>query len=861
MIDKGKYGLGNLLLFLILVAFSFRVSSQASWDQLEKVKQYQLFEISLSNETAYTDPVGDVELLVEIKTPDGRKLVHYGFYAGDTQWKIRFSPDVPGVWTYRAHFSDRSGELSGTFACLASGDAVKVTKNEFNPFWLGKEGNPKTLFRSFHAGDRFFAFNWDDPSNPGDGNKRTLFLDWLQKNKYNMLSVASFFSNRDLPGRGKEWDTPKLWPIDPLEYQKMEVILDDLKDRGITVFPFAGFFGAMGEWPTEWEDQQIYVKYLLACYGHYPNIIFNIAGPEPFWQEHAYKNSMHMADIRRLGLLIDSLDIHRHILTVHNEKRATQYGDPFIDEPWMDMSTLQGPTTASIEKLYSGLSMNHRRNKVCYAQETLWAGNKYHPDYSLDQLRKNTYAILFSGCILNFADNDGNSSTGFSGNLDLSNVKQEKHDVIRKVFDWFEGIPFYQMTIRQDVVNFGYCLANEGVEYYVYLDTAAKFEFYVDFPYSFSTEWINAKNTADIRKGPAIKAKTTFETPVGGDDWILHVYTDKPSQVAIGNFPDLAVDHKGNLHIVYNRNGLKYRKYNVDNREWFGEQGLACACANVRRSDPDIVIDSHNNPHVFCGNEYAFFDGEKWTRTDPSGFRDTELAIDANDKIYFVHRGGKSGHIGLKTKKAGDVSWIVLPDPDQNNKGPHDNHVYPDIFVGHEGELHLVQRHGPVKEVTYRKSTDGGKTWPVEEAVSDDRAEAPHIASTRKGTVLITTGSGYVFERANNGEWAALGRKLRTLKRMQPELGVDQQDNIYLTSFGGRYNTRYKSVWMGEKIIEPVTEGKQIGFVETAGADDFAYIIWEEGHGNADEGLNEDAGIFVGILYPDGRVIALNSYK
>ena len=53
---------------------------------------------------------------------------------------------------------------------------------------------------------------------------------------------------------------------------------------------------------------------------------------------------------------------------------------------------------------------------------------------------------------------------------------------------------------------------------------------------------------------------------------------------------------------------------------------------------------------------------------------------------------------------------------------------------------------------------------------------------------------------------------------------------------------------------------KYLPLVETAGATNFAYIIWEEGQGNADEGLEALASIVVGKLFPDGRVIGLNDF-
>lgn len=846
----------------ILAAFFYAlffqtINAQQEGPEIQNIEQYQLFEKTIINDKQYSDPARDVKLIVKLVNPEGKSIIHYGFFDGDSTWKIRFSPDLPGIWQYNASFSDQYKSLTGVFRCILSERPGFVGKNDFNPFWMGKAGSPKTLFRCFHVGDRFFAGNWDDPLNPDDGNARTAFLDWLQQNKYNMLSIASLFTNRDEKERGKGWETPRLWPIDPVQYKKLELILDELKKRDITVFPFAGFFGQKGEWPVDWDEQQLYMRYLIARIGHYPNIIFNIAGPETFWVESGYKNAMGLSDIKRLGSFIDSVDVHGHLITVHNETRATQYGDPFIDEPWCDMSTLQGPKTFNEDELFFGLIMNHRPNKLSFAQETLWTGNMWHPKYSSDQIRKNTYTILFSGSILNFADNRGNSSTGFSGTMDLQIVNQPMHDVVRKVSDWFESIPFHQFKVRQDIVRQGFCLANEGVEYYVYLDTIGQVELNLDFPYNFMSEWINAKNPEDKRTGPVVNKPTKFDSPKDGDDWILHVYAKQPSEIAIGNFPDLAVDKSGNLHVVYNRGGLKYIKYSIETGKWLKEQDPGCGCLNVSRSDPDIVIDSKGNPHVFCGNEYAYFDGRKWVKSIPGGIRDTELSVDGTDNIYLVHRGGNNdGFLGIKTINADKPGWKSLTDPDKYHKGSND-HVYADIFIGSNGNIHLVQRHGPDVEVTYRRSEDGGLTWPVEEPVSNDRAEAPHIIADQSGVVYITTGTGELFRRNLNGKWISEGHKLHVYSRMQPESGIDKQDNLYITSFGGHYNTRLKSAWMGERIIDPLNKGTRIGFAETAGSDDYSYIVWEEGTGSAEEGLTEDSKIIIGKLYPDGRIVGL----
>jgi hypothetical protein len=852
----------SVLVFLALIIMMGKISGQPRWQDLDKIEQYQLFELTINHPIVYKDHFRDVELLVEFTHQHGDTLQHFGFWDGDSIWKIRFSPSMPGIWTYRAWFSDGSFQTGGAFGCTDNAKPGRVGKNQYNPFWLGKGGSRKDLFRSFHVGDRFFAANWDNPYDHEDGNKRAVFLEWLQEMGYNMVSVGSFFTNRNVKGRGHGWDTPRPWPLDPAEYRKIEVILDDLRDRGITVFPFAGIFGLGGDWPVDWEEQQLYIKYLLARLGHYPNLILNIAGPEPAWRKgkDAYQGAMRLVDIRRIGAFIDSVNVHNLIITVHNEKRATQYGDPFIDEPWYAMSTQQGPTTVCRETLYSGLVMNHHRYKPAYAQETLWTGNIYHPEYTKDQLRKNAFTVLFSGSVLNFADNNGLSSTGFSGSCNPEEATVNHHKIIKDVWDWFETIPFHTMVNRQDLVKQGFCLANEGVEYYVYLDTIGHVELFTDFGYDFQTRWINAADPSDIRTGETISKDADFNTlhsPKDGDDWILHVFASHPEVVATGNFPVIATDQNGNLHIAYNRNGLKYKKYDSKTRQWSQEQSPGCACEHLERSAPNVVVDSKGNPHVFCGRDYAYFDGRRWRTSRPGGTRDTKLVIDSQDNVYLTSRGGNhGGYIGL-VKKAPGASWVVMTDPDLAQKGTNDHH-YADMFIDRNDHIHLVHRNGPVVRNTYRMSTDGGKTWPLQENVNDRWDEAPHVIADSKGKVYMTTGLGELWVRnPDDGDWADMERKVQIRSRMRAKLDIDDKDNIYITAFGGRINTRYNKAWMGENLLEQVTDKPMIGFVSTKGSKDYVYVIWEEGNGNPDEGLHEDASIVVGRLFPDGRVVGL----
>jgi hypothetical protein len=64
--------------------------------------------------------------------------------------------------------------------------------------------------------------------------------------------------------------------------------------------------------------------------------------------------------------------------------------------------------------------------------------------------------------------------------------------------------------------------------------------------------------------------------------------------------------------------------------------------------------------------------------------------------------------------------------------------------------------------------------------------------------------------------------------------------------------------WIGPGKLPSVSGKPQIGFVEPAGGDGFAYIAWEEGDkGDPDVGMESGSLIVVGRLLPDGTVAGL----
>ena len=82
------------------------------------------------------------------------------------------------------------------------------------------------------------------------------------------------------------------------------------------------------------------------------------------------------------------------------------------------------------------------------------------------------------------------------------------------------------MTPRPDLVNNGYCLAEEGKQYLIYLEEPGSVD--VDLPRGeYDVQWINARQAEDRRQEEITSDGQGLETPPGGDDWLLYIVAQR----------------------------------------------------------------------------------------------------------------------------------------------------------------------------------------------------------------------------------------------------------------------------------------------------------------------------------------------
>ena len=112
-----------------------------------RVKQWKPFEVELRARRAHANPYLDVEVWADVTGPDGQPRKVYGFWDGDTTWRVRFAPMAPGEWRWVTRASvDDPGLVgqSGAVECVAP-TAEEIAANPLNRGFIRAQRRPALL--------------------------------------------------------------------------------------------------------------------------------------------------------------------------------------------------------------------------------------------------------------------------------------------------------------------------------------------------------------------------------------------------------------------------------------------------------------------------------------------------------------------------------------------------------------------------------------------------------------------------------------------------------------------------------------------------------------------------------------------
>jgi hypothetical protein len=489
--------------------------------------RWSVLEIDLDAAGKYRNPYTEVTITAVLHGPNSIEKRVSGFWAGGNAFKVRFTPTVEGRWRYEVTSTPADAGLT------AEGEfTVTAPEAGAHGFLRRDPAYP----RSFVHDDGTRAFIWGQTyyeilRNARQGGDWKRAIDGTRAhgmNKVRLLVNPSWDTSTEHYPRSSPFTLGSRDGIAMEHWQALDDVVEYLAQRDLIadLILFLDHHEGFGK-----KSQDLrYVRYVLARYAAYPNVIWcltnewNYTGKdEAFWNEIGIL-------IRREDPWLREGDSLRP-LSIHHQ---TGYTFDFAGTGWPVHAVIQvGVRNDKFEDGdrwgNHGIQVNSAHGIPVVNDEYGYLGEK---DVSVgqglfggDKHRHTIWGIAAAGGYGSAGDirkfDDG--TPVFSANWQDA---PEYGDIARLVGFWTErGIEYWSMSSRNDLVAAGdrvYVLAREGKEYVIYSAAGGTFALRLATGRYQATRF--DPRTGATARFPDVSGDPSRSFPLPeGDDWVVHL--------------------------------------------------------------------------------------------------------------------------------------------------------------------------------------------------------------------------------------------------------------------------------------------------------------------------------------------------
>lgn len=295
------------------------------------VEQWGRFEQAFSADDPVADPTHDVELLVTFTDPAGADHTVRGFWDGQQVWRVRWSPDQAGDWSYQTESIPEVLGLhkqSGSFTCVKPTGSQRFAQH--GAIGISEDGHYLA-----HADDTpFFCLGdtvWNGPQRATIPDWQVYLRDRTTKQFTSALVAVDSYQGATETIEGEPaYHGRERIQINPAFYQRVDPFLDALNDAGIfaiVLFLHAGSRKTHNSAYTLPEEEAITLgRYIVARYGAH-QVMWDILA-------EAKTGSPRVESWRRIGRAVLDRNPGRPV-TMHPPGAPFWALDEYADESWM----------------------------------------------------------------------------------------------------------------------------------------------------------------------------------------------------------------------------------------------------------------------------------------------------------------------------------------------------------------------------------------------------------------------------------------------------------------------------------------------------------------------------------------------
>lgn len=346
-------------------------------------QQNRVIETSLTSVKSYSDPYNEIWVAACVTDPDGVKRKILAFWAGNSDWKFRYSSDKIGAHSFVTVCSDHENvDLNGVIGefhiVTYEGDNMlykhgAIGRCDDDLYLSHKDGTP-----FFWLGDTWWMGFTTRLSWPN--GFQTLTADRVQKGFTVVQIIAGLypdmlpFDERGANEAGFPWD-PKFQSINPAYFDAADKKIEYLVENGI-VPCIVGCWGFFMKFAGK-EIIKRHWKNIIARWGAYP-VVWCLAGEAnmTFYDDSSVPIEEHLKKSRKdwndIALYVHENDSFDRLVTIHPTSNGHEQID---DETLLGLDMLQTghgsfasivPTMKQMTKAIQRKKLPVIDSEVCY---------------------------------------------------------------------------------------------------------------------------------------------------------------------------------------------------------------------------------------------------------------------------------------------------------------------------------------------------------------------------------------------------------------------------------------------------------------------------------------------------------------
>lgn len=460
---------------ILSAMFTLATCASSMASQEVQVPRWQPHDFNFQSRIKYENPFL-VPFSATVTAPNGRTFITLGFYDGADKWKIRLAPDTEGKWLLRTRSEDPElDNQTVSFVCIANDNpnvhgGLQVDPDHQHHFVF--EDSARYFLTGYEC-DWLWALDMDQPELP------TLkpFLDKLAAHGFNHIILNAYAHDCGwCKGNTAEDDygpppmyawygtneQPDYSRFNLAYWQHYDRMMYELYQRGVIAHIMIKVYNKMVNWPAiGGAEDDLYFRWLIARYAAYPNVIWDFSK-----EAHNEKNLEYK--LSRFQLIRESDPYHR-LITDHDDDKAYDGGE-YND-------ALDFRSDQHHRHWYETILRQRQQNN--WPVVNVEFGYEYGPKgpddktyrvaQSPEEVCRRAWEICVAGGYIVYY------YTYTAWDVIRPEDTPPGYAYFKHLHDFFKGINYWLMQPAEGLVSEGYCLANPGKEYIVFLNEARPF--------------------------------------------------------------------------------------------------------------------------------------------------------------------------------------------------------------------------------------------------------------------------------------------------------------------------------------------------------------------------------------------------